>query len=346
MAEDSWFWGGTSVGDAGPYSDEEFGDVLQRIAVGNRTLQGVLKNVYNELAITAVDVDTIAIASGVAMVDGRMYINSTSMNKDLVRRGAGLPNYYSIVLKKDFVAQTVRVGLNVSPTAYPAVTQNESSVWEVEIYRVLVPGGPSDPLQITDMRSFCAFNTVLRNNIIDSADYIVNGIITRNKLAQKLITVACPVVACTRDGVFVPPSFSAGWAYLTSTDGYTNMKGGQFRVPDDVVPEGFGTGVGVRVTTVWGNHTSNPQQIVGYVAIRASSVGDPTWRDDNSGNVIVSLVASQGAKYPTVEILGVGGDSIDMMAHRNGGHPDDLQTESGYLGVSFEHFEISYYVSE
>lgn len=349
MAEDSYFWGGTTIGDAGPYNDEEFGDVMQKMVVGNRSVQGVFKNVYDELEITAVDYDTIAIASGVAMIDGRMYTNTSSMNKDVVQRGVGLPNYYSVVLQKDFVAQTVRAVLKVSPTNYPAVVQNEASIWEIEIYRILVPGGPTDNLVITDMRNFCAFNTVLRDGILDNENAIVDGTISTNKMKTRLITdiINCPVGYTDS---MLKVVMNPGFGHFTSSSTYSNFYMLQYRIPDNVIPNGFSSGVGVRMWAVFSNHGHDPETpkniVISFHAYldQYPGTGETVAQDDSHANIVVTIPGDDFYAVPEslLEFQAIPGDIVMSFVSRNGGNVNDSHVNG--ITMNFNYVKIQYYI--
>jgi len=347
MAEKSWFWGGTTVGDAGPYNDEEFCDLFKFLIQGDPSTQGPIKNVYNELAVTAVDTDTIQMDTGAAMVDGRLYINSSALQKDLVDRGVGLPNYYVLILRKDFDAQTVTAELLLDAAAYPAVTQNDSSEWEIALYRILVPGG-GEALVITDVRDFCAFNTVLRDSIIDSGDSIVDGAIPRDKLEAKLVKVLVPINASNFEGQnAMYPIASPGWGYATSTSGWTWFKG-FYILPDDVVPSGFSAGVGVKSYSLFSCHLEEAwdRTIVAYSNIRADNIGAVGKEDDTDDYAAIELDPLEFNYIHELEIEAAAGDIITLHTARAGAYLDDTQSSAGLLGVGFWGWLIEYYVSE
>lgn len=145
MSETSLFWGGTTVGDAtlAPYDDDEFSDVFRDLLCSDRTTQGVLFGLENNLAITNPAGLTIRTASGYAFVDGKLYVNDDNTDVTLNAAPGASVDYYTLVLQKDFVAQTVRVALlgpvNGGPT--PAVTQTDGTLWEIAIAEITQTSG-------------------------------------------------------------------------------------------------------------------------------------------------------------------------------------------------------------
>jgi hypothetical protein len=147
MAELSYYWNGTVTGDANQaaYSDDEFSDVFAYLFTYDRTLEGVLFTNHSGfpglLQVTNPAGTTIRVATGVAMVDGKVYTNSA--NVDLSTSGDG---GYSVVLRKDFAAQTVRAAIRAT-----GVTQTDGATWEIKLADVTVSGGVHT---ITDQRRF------------------------------------------------------------------------------------------------------------------------------------------------------------------------------------------------
>jgi len=157
-------WGGTVTGDAAagnftaPYSDDEFSDMLAMILTYDRTTQGVIRSARTgysgNLAVTNPAGVTIRVATGLALVDGKLYSNSANIDNVVVAPGSG-SNFYRIVLQKDFTAQTVRVAL-IGPdiAAFPAVTQTDGVLWEISLAGIEITSAAA--VTITDERDYCA----------------------------------------------------------------------------------------------------------------------------------------------------------------------------------------------
>ena len=75
MAESSLFWGGTTVGDCGPYNDDQFSDFMKYAFIQDNTMQGIFFRRFNELAVTVVGSN--------ALIDtgGPLVVNSAGSNE-------------------------------------------------------------------------------------------------------------------------------------------------------------------------------------------------------------------------------------------------------------------------
>lgn len=155
MTEISYFWAGTTVGDAtsAPYSDDVFSDKERRMFASYRASRGVLKDDGNELAATG-GTSPVAINTGAAIVDGKFYENTASLNVT-VATPAGATRIDCIVLRKDFAAQTVRITkiAGAEGGGAPAVTQTDGTTWDLPLWQVSITTGGI--ITLTDERRFC-----------------------------------------------------------------------------------------------------------------------------------------------------------------------------------------------
>src|SRR3989304_10272584 len=101
MAESSLPWAGTTVGDAGPYTDDAWSDMYSKLFQSNRATQGPIKGMLSELAPSSPAALTVRMASGHGIIDGKIYTNTANIDFAVVAPGAG-SNFYRIVLRKDF----------------------------------------------------------------------------------------------------------------------------------------------------------------------------------------------------------------------------------------------------
>ncbi len=143
MTEISRPWAGTTIGDAGPYSDEDWMEVWFSFvdALAN---SGVLLGELNDLAGSVVGPATTSpfrIATGRAFVQGSWY--ETDGNVDVViPTPAANPRIDRIVLRKDFAAQTVRVtripGTEAGAPVAPAIIQVAGVTWDIPLFQVRI----------------------------------------------------------------------------------------------------------------------------------------------------------------------------------------------------------------
>ena len=153
MTESSRFWTGTTTGDAGPYSAAQFADFARFIAgYGGEGAAAyhdgiLLGSGDGNFAPLWVMQDSpasanVRLAIGRAAVLGYEYINDAIKLFAVAANSSGQPRIDTLVLRVDFVAQTVRAVLKQgtpagSPTR-PALTQSAGVTWEIPLADVAV----------------------------------------------------------------------------------------------------------------------------------------------------------------------------------------------------------------
>lgn len=162
MTEKSMPWANNGLGDGQQYLDDDWSDWDNLLLTYDRTVEGVIfsmnTNYSGLLAVTNPAGMTIRVASGIGLVDGKRYSSTANVDLTVVTPGAG-SNYYTVVLRKDWAAQTVRAALlGPNTVSYPTVTQDDvtSLVWEVALAHVRVTSG--GVVTVTDLRRFCPYN--------------------------------------------------------------------------------------------------------------------------------------------------------------------------------------------
>lgn len=152
MAEISLPWSGTTTGDAGPYSDDDWSDMYRKLFLNDRTLQGVIANFANEIEITG-SASPVSVNTGAALVDGKFYENNSSATI-AVPTPSGATRIDRIVLRKSWTAQTVRLTRieGVEGGGVPAMTQNDGVTWDIPLYQASITTGGA--ITLTDERDF------------------------------------------------------------------------------------------------------------------------------------------------------------------------------------------------
>lgn len=153
MAERSIPWGGTVIGHAGPYTDDDWSDIWRKLFVYDRAKQGILLDYTGELAVSGI-ASPISVATGAALVDGKFYESDTAVNV-VVPTPTVATRYDRIVLRKSWAAQTVLIarlegveGAGVPP----AVTQVDGTTWEISLATVEVT--IAGVITVTDVRNY------------------------------------------------------------------------------------------------------------------------------------------------------------------------------------------------
>jgi hypothetical protein len=151
MTQRSWYWGGTSLGDAAlpapygaPYTDDMFSDVFAMLLSMDRTTQGVVPSERTGfdglLEVTNPTGTTISVDTGIALVDGKVF--ASDANESFTTSGDG--TYYAVV-RKSWAAQTARLALVTS------VVQTDGVTWDLPLATIVVSGGTHT---VTDTRVF------------------------------------------------------------------------------------------------------------------------------------------------------------------------------------------------
>lgn len=184
MAESSWPWDGITDGDAAllaPYDEQEWDD-NERMMFGSGGNCGVLANPYglNKLAVTQRGAGasmSVDVGTGAALVYGKRYKNTATVNLTIAANASGNPRIDRVVAvwNRQAVAyagvtpnidpKTCRLAVlegtpAASPTA-PALTQNAATVYMIPLAQVAVANGAVSILDanITDEREFVQFAT-------------------------------------------------------------------------------------------------------------------------------------------------------------------------------------------
>jgi hypothetical protein len=157
MAETSGFWttSGTPAGhQVAGYTQSHHSKALSIAAAVGRK-EGVAVGYLNELKPTVTGANTVSVASGGALVDGKYYENSAVVAVNIPIATSGNTRIDRIVIQAtwgSFIAKIVRLtGIDSGSPTPPALTKNTGSVYEIPICQVLV--NSSGAVTVTDERS-------------------------------------------------------------------------------------------------------------------------------------------------------------------------------------------------
>jgi hypothetical protein len=174
MTEKSWFWAypnkyGDPVGHSqADYDEDEYQLFVSLGLVNKRTAQGPVFSRYNPWFLTGTESGnlaptnpagtTIRIASGVAIVDGSVYVSTADKDFD-----ASAVEYHTIVLRKSQSGgtdKTTRLAHLHQPGSYVALTQ-DATTWEIPIARAISNGAALTTF--IDDREFVNNNVMIRS---------------------------------------------------------------------------------------------------------------------------------------------------------------------------------------
>lgn len=178
MTEKSYLFSTNGTGDgASPYTQLEWSTIVNVLtASAGGGYEGVLPNYDLQMEGFVVGVNSVGIAMGAAIVDGKVYTTTVGSVVVTIPSAVGVGNTRidRIVLRANWTAQTVRITRiagtdDVSPTP-PAITQISGTTYDIYLYQVLVDTGGN--LTLTDERSFI---NVLRRQGGGTTDWSTAG---------------------------------------------------------------------------------------------------------------------------------------------------------------------------
>lgn len=179
MAEDSYFWSTGGAGDGSDTYTRTDLSVVAKIMAGSAGHEGVVPRFLNTLNASVPAVNTLRIASGGAVVDGKPYYNSS--NKDVTIPSAstsGQTRIDRVVLRADWTAQTVRLtriaGTEAVTPSAPAITQTSGTTYDVMLYRVTVD--TSGNLTVVDERTVASQTFALEFVLGDGIGTLTTGV--------------------------------------------------------------------------------------------------------------------------------------------------------------------------
>jgi hypothetical protein len=156
VAETSYLWttNGTGDGDAGGYTQADTSLMMQIIAACCAH-EGVAPGFWDELECTGGGANTVNVATGGALVDGKPYPNNAPVAVNVPSAvGAGNTRIDRIVLRANWAAQTVRItrlaGVDAASPVAPTITQTSGTTYDIQLCRVLVD--TSGAVTVTDER--------------------------------------------------------------------------------------------------------------------------------------------------------------------------------------------------
>lgn len=153
MAETSRFWDGIATGDAAtaPYSSDEYARVQRDLIRASGADSGPLMGtgVAPDLGLTVRATTPVSasveVTAGSAIVRGTWYASDATETLAIGANASGNPRIDTIILRKDYAAQTIRLVVlpgtpAVAPVA-PALTQTDGVTWEIPLADIAVANG-------------------------------------------------------------------------------------------------------------------------------------------------------------------------------------------------------------
>ena len=328
MTEASKYWAGSSTGDCGPYTDDDFSDIWRKYFTNDRTTQGVLGNYENELAITNPAGVTIRQATGAAIVDGKFYESTANVDHTVTVPGSG-SNYYRVVLRKDFTAQTVRsVLLGPNVAAPDAVTQSDGTTWEISLATVEITSG--SVVTVTDTRDWVQPNLLKPDDSTleynsDGELQFINGTVAADQISNRTRKFLVPVSNGynTTDTTWLLPSSSGKSTAMPDNKDCYGI--GQFYCPSDFSST-------MTIDTVWQADAS------GNIYCRSQAYHGAEGEAIGNHNVSSGGLAAEAATQDDISLTDqmsmtdmAAGDYVSIISQRDSTNAADTISNTVYL---------------
>lgn len=154
MTQTSYYWDGTTIGDAtlAPVSNLMFHKMWRLLFMSDRTVQGVLQGYGDELIVHGVS-GGISVGTGIALVDGMFYENDKKVVIN-IPTPLSSTRIDAIVLRRAINDGTIRV-YRVPGTeggGAPTITQIDSGTWDIRLANVSITTGGI--ITVTDFRQY------------------------------------------------------------------------------------------------------------------------------------------------------------------------------------------------
>jgi len=162
MTETSQVWDGILTGDASlaPYSASEWADRTKLLKGLGAThpnygvIAGTGDGNYPPLSVQAKSPVSanVEVKIGSALVDGYLYNNDAALTLAVGANASGNPRIDTVILRVDYVAQTVRAVVKQGTPAgspVPPTLQQDATYWEIPLANIAVANGFASLAQTT-----------------------------------------------------------------------------------------------------------------------------------------------------------------------------------------------------
>lgn len=172
MTQSSIMWPTSTTGDgASKITDAQWREVLRMLFLADNTLQGVIYNYRNQLAVSGAS-SPLSVATGGAIDQGFLYWSDAV--EQLALPAVSAPTGFRVVLQAIWgTTRTVRLAViqsNDGVATIPSVTQVDGTRWEVSIASGVVNAdGTVATGAVTDTRNYVHFNTKVSTGMLDDA---------------------------------------------------------------------------------------------------------------------------------------------------------------------------------
>lgn len=162
MAEYSRPWDGVILGDAGPYTADQWWELYRTLHIDSDEVdeRGPVAGMLDELEVipTTPASMNVIVEPGVGLVYGGWYLNNNDLTLAIAANPGPGARYDRVILRASWAAQTIRTVIlqGVAGGGVPALTQVAGTTWEIPLAIVYVAQGAASiqAIDITDSRQF------------------------------------------------------------------------------------------------------------------------------------------------------------------------------------------------
>lgn len=312
MTEKSWLW---TTGGSVPTITQSNWRVIAGILAACSGYEGVSPGFLNECAGTVTGANTVAINTGGAVVDGRIYQNDASTNVNIPSAvGGGNTRIDRIVLRADWGASPPDVtitrvaGSDAASPSVPSITQTSETTYDIKLYQALVD--TSGTVTLTDERDWA----------------IANNSRTRSFLVQ------CQGIYNQTDATYYDQLSALGPAMVDAkyTVGY-----GQFYVPDEY-------GENMTITPIVRCSASGDGYFRHYVRYGAITESYDNHVDNTSfaAETLSGSNANEQLTTTTTSSIATG-DYVSLQLERDGTHASDTLSATVYCVGWLVSYEVN-----
>ena len=361
MTQDSYWWTTGGAGDGSATFTRADLSEIAKILAACLDDEGVAPAYLNALAPSANGANTVRVATGGALVDGKPYLNNANVDTNIPSAvGGGNTRIDRLVLRADWSAQTVRItriaGTDAASPSAPAITQTSSTTYDIKICQALVTTG--GVVTVTDERTFAqvgasngladsivttaklASDSVTAAKIadaaIDDAAQIVDGTITAAKIANRSrkFVVPCSAGYNTTTSAAI---IAQAWYGVLCADNNNVVCAAAFEVPQDYV-----SGMTVKAMLPAASDVGDGNVYTKLEIFKATT----TMSQTAAWSTAFAAVAVQGEagsddynEIMSTSLTGVAaGDKLMCVFTRNGAHASDtLSSNIGFMGFRVEY---------
>jgi hypothetical protein len=211
MPEISYFWNGTTIGDAtnAPYDHLEFTRVYSKLLASDASTGFVTPGYLNSLNVqeSPPPAATVRVVTGAAFVKGFLYENTTAQTLTIAANASGNPRIDRIILRVNFAAQTVRLavlqGIPAAVPGVPALTQTYGTTFEVALAQVWAANG---------------FATITNADILDERTFMTTSLL-ESLAARETNYIRNSEFFGVNIAIAGPLSVAWGWNFVSGAGG-------------------------------------------------------------------------------------------------------------------------------